>query len=542
MDVATLLPHLADVRIEQVEVLADELVVHAVTQTAGAACPSCHTPSHRVHGSYTRKITDVPVGRRRVAIHLQVRRFRCHDPTCSRRTFAEQTPALVAPYARRSVPLQALLGDLALTLGGRPTARFAERHAIAISHMTPLRLVRALPEPVITMPSVLGVDDFALRRGHRYGTILTDLEQHQVIDLLPDRTAETFAAWLREHGPPTIICRDRGGDYASGARQGAREAIQVADRFHLQKNSSDVLERILARHPVALRAAVTDVEARAASDGSAAPAAADDPPAGAGPRRARRLARYEQVLALRQDGWSLTEIGVLVGLSRPTVRKYVNAGSFPEWPARRTKLSASTAHASYLQARWRDGCRDATVLWEELLARGFTGSLRMVQQAVAGWRVEPPRSGWLTRRPAPPPQPAPPRPRPPSARQAVWLLLRPVEELEPDQQLMRARLVAAAPAVQDALVIIDAFRRMVHDRDTEALDGWLQTASASAVPELRTFAAGIHRDRPAVEGALAYAWSSGQVEGQVCRTKLIKRQMYGRAKFDLLRKRVLLAS
>ena len=145
MDVATLLPHLADVRIEQVEVLADELVVHAVTQTAVAACPGCHQPSHRVHGSYTRQITDVPLGRRRVPIHLQVRRFRCHDPTCNRRTFAEQTPALVTPYARRSVPLQALLGDLALTLGGRPTARFAERHAIAISHMTPLRLVRALP-------------------------------------------------------------------------------------------------------------------------------------------------------------------------------------------------------------------------------------------------------------------------------------------------------------------------------------------------------------------------------------------------------------
>jgi transposase len=417
--------------------------------------------------------------------------------------------------------------------------RFAGRRAIAISHMTPLRLVRALPEPTITTPTILGVDDFALCRGHRYGTILTDLEQHQVIDLLPDRTADTFATWLRAHGPPQIICRDRGGDYASGARQGAPEAIQIADRFHLQKNSSDLLERILGRHPAALRAAVTDTAAPA--DGDPAPEAVDLP-ATTEPRRARRLARYEQVIALRQDGWSLTEIGALVGLSRPTVRKYVNAGSFPEWPARRTKLSAGTAHASYLQAWWQAGGRDATVLWEELLARGFTGSLRMVQRAVASWRVEPPRSGWLSRRPAPPPQPAPPRPRPPSARQAVWLLLRPTEDLEPDQQLMRARLLVAAPEIQQALVVILAFRSMVHDRDADALEDWLTTASASAVAELRTFAAGIRRDRPAVEAALVYAWSSGQVEGQVCRTKLIKRQMYGRAKFDLLRKRVLLAS
>jgi hypothetical protein len=311
--------------------------------------------------------------------------------------------------------------------------------------MTPLRLVRALPEPVITTPAVFGVDDFALRRGHRYGTILTDLDQHEVIDLLPDRTAETFAAWLREHGPPQIICRDRGGDYASGARQGAPEALPIADRFHLQKNSSDVLERILARHPAALRAAVTDADAT--SDGHASPTAAADPPAGTGPRRARRLARDEHVIALRQEGWCLTEIAALVGLSRPTMRKYVNAGSFPEWPARRTKLRAGTAHAGSLQTRWQEGCRDATVLWQELQARGFTGSLRMVQRVVAGWRVEPPRSGWLTHRPAPTPQPAPPRPRPPPARQAVWLLLRPVEELEPDQRVMRTRVLAAAPEI-----------------------------------------------------------------------------------------------
>jgi transposase len=541
MDMATLLPHLAEVRIEQIEVLADEVVVHAVTRTSVSACPRCQMPSYRLHGSYARHFSDVPIGRRRVSIWLAVRRFRCQDPTCRQQTFAEQTPALVARYARRSVPLQALLGDLALTLGGRPSARFAGRHAIAVSHIAPLRLVRALPEPTVTTPTILGVDDFALRRGHRYGTILTDLERHQVIDLLPDRTADTFAAWLRAHGSPAIICRDRGGDYASGARLGAPDAIQIADRFHLQKNSSDVLERILARHPAALRAAVTDAATEATTDGAPS-SAATAVPATAEPRRARRLARYEQVIALRQDGWSLTAIGMLVGLSRPTVRKYVNAGSFPEWPARRTKLSAGMAHASYVQTRWQAGSRDATVLWEELLERGFTGSLRMVQRAVADWRVEPPRTGWLTRRPAPPPQPAPPRPRPPSARQAVWLLLRPVEDLEPDQQVMRIRLLAAAPAIQDALVVIAAFRGMVHDRDAGALDGWLQTASASAVPELRTFAAGIRRDRPAIEAALAYAWSSGQVEGQVCRTKLIKRQMYGRAKFDLLRKRVLLAS
>lgn len=554
MDLATLLPHLAEVAIEQVEVLADVILIHVRARLPESACPICQVVSHRIHGGYQRRVRDVPLGQRPVTITLHVRRFRCQNPACQRRTFAERLPTLVAPYARRSVALQMLLADFGLTLGGRPGARFAGRRAIVTSHMTPLRLVRALPEPPVTAPTVLGVDDFALRRGHHYGTILTDLEQHQVIDLLPDRTAERFATWLREHGSPAIICRDRGGDYASGARQGAPDALQIADRFHLQKNSSDLLERILARHPAALRAAVTDettVPARADADSAATAPAIPSPDASTGasttimdlrPSRVRRLARYEQVIALRQEGWSLTEIGTIVGLSRPTVRKYVRAGSFPEWPARRTRLSAGTPAATLLQQRWQEGCRDATVLWGELRAQGFTGSLRMVQKAVSGWRVEPPRTGWLARRTGPQPQPAPPRPRPPSARQAVWLLLRPIEDLEPDQQVMRRRLLASTTEIPNVLSLIEAFRRMVHDRDADALDGWLPTAAASEAPELRAFAASLRRDRSAVEAALSSPWSSGQVEGQVCRTKLIKRQMYGRAKFDLLRKRVLLAS
>jgi transposase len=156
--------------------------------------------------------------------------------------------------------------------------------------------------------------------------------------------------------------------------------------------------------------------------------------------------------------------------------------------------------------------------------------------------VEPPRRGRAARAPGPAPLPASPRPQPPSARQAVWLLLRPSEDLEPGQQVMRARLLAASPEIQEALALVETFRTMVHDRDAAALDGWLHAAEISSLREMRVFAAGLRRDRPAIEAALTYPWSSGQVEGQVTKTKLIKRQMYGRANFDLLRTRVLLAS
>jgi transposase len=197
-------------------------------------------------------------------------------------------------------------------------------------------------------------------------------------------------------------------------------------------------------------------------------------------------------------------------------------------------------HGTFLREQWEAGCRDASVLWAELHARGFTGSLRMVQRVVARWRVGPARRGRAAKHAGVAPAPA--RPRPPSARQAVWLLLRPDEALEPAQQAMRERLLAAAPEVAEALRLVAAFRRLLEERDHPALDGWLRSAEASRVREVRSFAANLRRDLPAVEAALTYAWSSGQVEGQVTRIKLVKRQMYGRAKLDLLRKRVLLAS
>jgi len=509
MRAASLFPHFAGVRIARTEILPDELIIGARPRAATARCPDCRRRSRHVHSRYTRKIADRPVGERRVTIHLRVRRFRCRTARCPRRTFAESAPRLAARYARHSVPLQGRLQDLGLTLGGRPGARFARRVGIRASRTTLLRRVRALPEPAIAAPRVLGVDDFALRRGHHYGTVLTDLERHRVIDVLPDRTADTFATWLTEHGQPAFICRDRGGDYASGARRGAPGATQIADRFHLARNGGEVLERLLARHPTALRAAVDVAPLPGPAPGTPAPGDTPTPP---------------DLRRARQAGWSVTAIGREVGLARETVREYVHAAGFPEWPGRRTKLSAGTAHGTLLQGRWDAGCRDATVLWAELRAAGFTGSLRMVQRVVSGWRVEPGRRGRAAKRGGVVPAPAPARPRPPSARQAVWLLLRPKEALTPARQCLRERLLAAAPEV------------------AAALDGWLQAAEASVAREVRAFAAHLRRDLAAVEAALTHEWSSGQVEGQVTRIKLLKRAMYGRAKLDLLRKRVLLAS
>ena len=547
MRLTTLLPHLVGLRVhDEVAVSATDVVLTAEPTTRSGCCPACGRRSHSIHSRYARRVTDQPIGGRQVTIHLWVWRFRCRAAACTRRTFTEQVPRLVARYARRSVPLQEALGDIGLTLGGRPGARFAVRRAVPVSRSTLLRLVRLLPLPDPGAPVVLGIDDFALRRGHRYGTVVVDLQAHRVVDLLPDRTAATVVAWMSGREPPECVCRDRGGAYADAARRAAPDATQIADRFHLSCNGSTVLERVLARHPAALRRAGT------APDAGAAPAPAStvaaplterapaDPGPPSDPRRERRRARYDEVLTRHRAGETITAIGAGVGLCRQTVRKYVEADACPSVPSRRTLLRTGSPHEAYLRVRWGQGCRDAHLLHQELQARGFTGPLRMVQRAVADWREDPGRRGRCA---ATAQEPAPPPPAHPlSPRQATWLLLRPIGALTDEERTLRTRVLAGTPALGAALAAVEAFRALVRTQERAALDPWLEAATTSTVAAIRTFAAGVRRDYKAIAAALEYSWSSGQVEGQVTKIKLRKREMYGRGNFDLLRRRVLLGS
>jgi transposase len=574
---SALFPHLATLLVVGWQVEPTGLVIDLASPAESATCPACGQPSASVHSHYQRSVADLRLGGRAVTLRLHVRRFRCRNPACSRTTFAEDLSVVVARYMRQSVALQRLLADLGITVGGRPGARFALRHGVTCSRSTLLRRVRRLPLPPDASPTVLGVDDFALRRNHHYGTLVVDLERHRLLDLWPERTAASLAIWLEEwQHPPEVVCRDRGGAYADAARQAAPNAVQVADRFHLARNAADVLERVLVRRASAIRRATTQgAGALSPTTGGCPPPELPQParidPSRAPPRtarRARRLARYQQVMALHEDGWSLTAIAQQVGLARPTVRKYVHADAFPEWPPRRTPLHAGSVHTTYLQQRWAAGCHDAAVLWTDLRARGFTGSLRMVQRAVAGWRPAPrvrghwqPRDGDAVPTTATAPsalatpaetlsaqgQPLTPltppaAPRGLSPQQGVWLLLRPVQALNDEEQVLRTRLLDAAADIRAAHELVERFRALLQTRRHAGFAAWLQAAAASAIPELRTFAASLRRDEEAVRAALTVDWSSGQVEGQVTKVKLVKRLMFGRANFDLLRRRVLLAS
>ena len=488
---------------------------------------------------------DEPVGRA-IVIHLRVRRFLCPNRGCPKHTFAEQAPHLAERHARRTVPLRATLQEIGLALGGRAGARLSTRLHRPASRMTLLRLVHALPLVEVPTPRVLGVDDWARQRGRTYGTILVDQERHRVIDLLPDRTAETLASWLRTHTGVEIICRDRAGAYADGVRQGAPTAIQVADRFHILVNLRDAIERLLTRKHAAVRAAAEELVSTP-SEASTSPtslATAAAPTLVTGQRltraqreqrdhRAQRQARYEAVQALHAQGVSARQIARRLHLARGTVNRFLRAEGFPERQARRPQPTLLTPYTAYLQERWEAGCHNASALWRELRARGFTGGRSTFRYHLARWRAADPRPMLKS---------IAPTARPVSVRQATWLLLEDPSTLAPSERAYVEVLCQRCPEAERARSLAQAFGALVRARDQAALASWVDQSEHSGVPELRGFATGLRRDWAAVEAALCLPWSNGQTEGQITKLKLLKRGMYGRASLALLTRRLVLAA
>jgi len=565
MRLKQLFPPLAGLRIDDITIDNQGVVLTVRATRRTAPCPVCGHRSARVHGRYSRSLADRPCAGRQVTLWLHVRRFICRTPACPRTIFAERFPTLAPVRARRTHGQRTDLTDLGFTLGGRPGARFAQRFHLPVGRSTLLRLVRAAPDLVTPPPRVLGVDDFARRRGQTYGTVLVDMETRRPIDLLPDRTAATLASWLRRQPQVEIVSRDRAGAYAEGIRQGVPDAVQVADRFHLSRNAGEVLERVLTRHHAALRAAAASVDravtARNAAEPSPPLAVLPAPIAlavGDGNRPTRpqtraeqdrqarqgmRQARYDEAMALYTAGMGPATIARKVGVTRQTIWRWLRVGTFPVRSPQAPRARMVAPYEPYLRERWQAGCQNARQLWREVRAQGFVGGKESVRRLVVTWRTVPAHPGPPRRHVPTAPQAVPPPPtRTRSPRQARWLLLRAADQLPPDLQAYRTALLAAEPAIAHAQVLTAEFCRLVRERDAAAFPSWLQSAQCSGLPEMREFARVLERDRAAVENALRYEWSNGVTEGHINKLKLIKRSMYGRANFDLLRRRVLHAA
>jgi transposase len=234
----------------------ESLTVHLATTAPTAACPVCGSEARRVHSRYTRRLDDLPCLGRRVRLQVAVRRFACPQTDCPRRIFTERLPGFAAPWARTTDRLRQTETDIGSSLGGEAGARLAARMAITTSPDTLLRRVKRRKNEPAELPRVVGIDDWAWRKGQRYGTIVVDLERSDVIDLLPDREADTVAAWLKAHPGIEVVSRDRSAAYAQAATEGASQAKQVADRWHLLKNLREAVERVLERHSAVVSAAL----------------------------------------------------------------------------------------------------------------------------------------------------------------------------------------------------------------------------------------------------------------------------------------------
>jgi transposase len=462
---------------------------------------------------------------------------------CRRKIFAERLPDLAAPFARCTTRLTDHLVRAAFDLGGEAGARHLLAEGTPVSARTLLRLVRAAPLPATGPVWALGVDDWARRKGRSYGTILVDLDLQRVIDLLPDRTAETLAAWLRGHPEVLVVTRDRAGAYAEGIRLGAPQAVHTAqrapaDRFHLVKNVTDALERYLTRQHAALRRAADPgepVSRNAGTPETPAPPSSREQPA----RRARRLARYEEVIALHALAVSDRVIAAHVGVSERTVQRWLHHGQFPERRRRAERPGQLAPFAGYLRERWEAGCHNATRLWHELRDRGFRGSYTSVAIYVAPWRGAGYRYRGQPNKRRDSSAPTEARVTP---RQVCWLLLRSCDALTDEERAYLARLQVACPQVAVVAGFVATFAAVLQEHDVDGLYSWLRQAEESDIPEMQAIAQGLWRDRDAVEAAVATEWNNGQAEGQVNRLKTTKRAMYGRAKFDLLRQRILHAA
>lgn len=512
-----------EVDVEAVTAAFGTVEVVARGRAAGAACPGCGRFSGRVHDRYQRRLRDLPLADQGFVIRLTVRRFICGSADCPRRTFAEPFSRLAAPHARFTARLNHALERVGLALAGRAGARLAAQLGFGTGRMTLLRRVMALPDPQFSTPRVLGVDDFAIRRGQTYSTVLTSVEDHRVVDVLPTREARPLAAWLIRHPGVEIVCRDRAGAYAEGARRGAPDALQVADRFHLWQGLGRALETCVAAHRDCLRNP---------SPGAMLPEATrltsgrpPDDPAPIGQRAERKKAAHALVHELLAQGHSRRAIARHLGWGLNTVLRYANAARWQDTIRdNRPRPSRLDPYKPYLERRFAAGCTSVTRLHSELVADSAPVTYQMVRSYIATLRGAP----------------AGAPPRPPTVRQVTgWLIRHPTALSEDDRGGLKD-VLARCPELDTAAGHVRDFGEILADRLGAKLPAWIDAVDASQLPGLTGFAVHLLRDLDAVTAGLTLHWSSGSIEGAVNRIKKIKRQIYGRAGFHLLRKMILL--
>lgn len=498
--------------VDEVDIGAERVTVVIRASANSCSCPLCGAVAFRVHSRYTRRLGDLPFAGHRTELILRARRFFCDGCNCPRRIFAERFDGVVERGARRTSRLDEVVHCLAIALGGRPAAALSQRLNVVVSNDTLLRMVRRRGAPKFSPPNIIGIDDWAWRRNHRYGTLLCDLERRRTIALLPDREPASAEAWLAHQPQIRIVARDRGGGYAAAAQRALPNAVQVADRWHLMENASRAFLDAVGKSMRQIRKAIG--------------AARIDPRLLTYAEKLqyegfqRREETNASILSLSHEGVAIREIVRRTGYSRGLIRKILRGQRSDVF---RTRPSSLDPYLPWLDEQWAAGCRNGLALWRALRERGFRGCRGVVSE-------------WSGRRKRAEKADAGALGRAPSARTIARLLTIGRDQLSKAQTITVAAIERGVVALAEARDILGEFQTIIRRKALTELDAWLDRAAGSL---FAAFANGIVKDRDAVQAAIVSAWSNGQTEGQICKLKLVKRQMYGRGKIDLLEARVI---
>ncbi len=506
------------------------IIVHLHATSPTAACPQCGTAGSRVHSRYHRTIADVAFGGRHLVLKLLVRKWICPEASCSRHIFAERFPELVQRYARMTDRLIKALQSAGMITNGADATQIASSFGVPTTAKTIIRHVVQLPLPGEGSVRKVGIDEWAWKKGQCYGTILVDLEKRRIVQLLAERSVETSKVWLRKHPEIDLVLRDRGKLFREAATLGAPQAKQVVDRFHLQKNFAEALEKFFRKQEHLLK------KATQCSRSKARPAARTPVPEKvAQERRARhrqRVSLHKRIWKLYREGYHKEQIAQLVGVSSSSVYRALEQEAPP--PLRRRSRSSSIVdpYLPYLAWRWNQGCHNVARLYEEIVAQGYTGSRRTLELRLRPFRPEATR---------PVSKQTVVLDKPPSPRGVALMMVRPEQNRTAEQKAYLDQLTQSNETIAAVFELAQDFGRLLRKREGQVrLEQWKAAVQVSGIAELIAFVDGLADDAEAVANACHLTWSNGVVEGFINKVKWIKRSSYGQAGFPLLQRRVLL--
>ncbi len=521
-----------------------------------ASCPVCGIQSSSRHSAYIRTLRDLSDQGRPVKIQAQLTRWRCRNNHCDRRIFAERLPMLAAPFAHRTARLAGIVRLFGHSVGGQPSERLMARLGVPVSDSTILRSVKecAGVQPNRAVVRVAGIDEWAWRKGMTYGTIIIDLERRQVVDLLADRSAATAADWFKGHPEIEVVSRDRGGLYADAARQGAPQARQIADRFHLLKNFRETIERQIGRFEAPIRESPVQAEddqdtpeqkAIERSDRCSEVAAHE----GLVRRRreAARQAMFDEIRTLYESGSNVRDIARKLGLGRRRVERWARRIDLPELNVMAPKLCTPAYFEAFLARSWAAGTTKVRHLFSDIRHRGYTGSFSHLARFLAPWRSSTRVGDENDQSSSDQEAPVAPRVKrldPMTGRQispltAAALCVKPRGQMTARQIVNVDALKAASAEFTTMRRLAMRFRGLLRGGTVERLDIWLNDAGKCGIYGMRRFVRTLRQDIEAIRNAVLEPWSNGQTEGQINRLKTLKRAMYGRASVDLLRARMM---